>query len=209
VWFGNQCWNTISYVRTSGTTSVSNMDIDSLTADAISRGYIQKSWFLIDVEAGFELWQGGAGLGTNSFSVNTNGSGGPPPTTNPPTTNPPTTNPPTTNPPPTTQPGGGSPTCRAVYTVGNAWAGGFQAQIVLSNTGTTATHGWALDWTFPGDQKISNLWGGTVTQSGANVHVTNASYDGGVAPGSSVTFGFTATSSSSNNTPSAITCTAS
>jgi hypothetical protein len=207
VWFGNQGWNTISYVRTSGTTSVSNMDIDDLTSDAISRGYIQPAWFLIDVEAGFELWQGGAGLGTNSFSVSTNGSGGPPPTTTPPTTNPPTTTPPTTNPPPTTQPGGG-PTCKVVYTVGNSWAGGFQAQIVLSNTGTTATHGWALDWTFPGDQKISNLWGGTATQTGANVHVTNASYDGGIAPASSVTFGFTATSSSSNNTPGTITCTA-
>jgi hypothetical protein len=34
------------------------------------------SCWLIDVEAGFELWQGGAGLATNSFSVNVNGGGG-------------------------------------------------------------------------------------------------------------------------------------
>jgi hypothetical protein len=34
------------------------------------------SCWLIDVEAGFELWQGGAGLATSSFSVNVNGSGG-------------------------------------------------------------------------------------------------------------------------------------
>ena len=66
VWFGNQGWNTISYTMTSPATSVSNLDIDQLVADAVSRGYIQNSWYLIDVEAGFELWQGGAGLATHA-----------------------------------------------------------------------------------------------------------------------------------------------
>jgi len=42
-------------------------------ADAVSRGYIASSWYLISVEAGFELWHGGAGLATNSFSVNVAG----------------------------------------------------------------------------------------------------------------------------------------
>src|SRR6185312_3988442 len=38
---------------------------------------INPSNYLIDVEAGFEIWQGGQGLGTNSFSVSaTAGSGG-------------------------------------------------------------------------------------------------------------------------------------
>ena len=60
---------------TSGTTSVSNLDVGTLTQDMVSRGYTQSSWYLIDVEAGFELWQGGAGLATNSFSVNVNGAG--------------------------------------------------------------------------------------------------------------------------------------
>ncbi len=69
VWFGNQGWNTLSYTMTSGTTSVSNLDLQPLIADAVSRGYIKPSWYLIDVEAGFELWQGGAGLATKSFSV--------------------------------------------------------------------------------------------------------------------------------------------
>ncbi len=82
VWEGAQGWgDTISYVMASPTTSVSNLDIGAVTADAVSRGYIQKSWFLIDVEAGFELWQGGGGLATNSFSVNDHsGSGNPTPT---------------------------------------------------------------------------------------------------------------------------------
>ncbi len=69
VWFGKQAWNTISYTMTSGTTSVSNLDLQPLIADAVSRGYISPSWYLIDVEAGFEIWHGGTGLATRSFSV--------------------------------------------------------------------------------------------------------------------------------------------
>jgi hypothetical protein len=77
VWEGAQStWNTVSYTMTTGTTSVSNLDVGQLAQDAISRGYMSSSCWLIDVEAGFELWQGGAGLATNSFSVNVNGSGG-------------------------------------------------------------------------------------------------------------------------------------
>ena len=79
VWFGKQGWNTLSYTMTSGTTSVSNLDLQPLIADAVSRGYISPSWYLIDMEAGFELWQGGAGLATNSFSVKADGGGTPSP----------------------------------------------------------------------------------------------------------------------------------
>jgi hypothetical protein len=72
VWFGRarHGWNTVSYTRTTRTASVRNLDLQALIADAVNRGYISTSWYLIDVEAGFELWQGGAGLATNSFSVN-------------------------------------------------------------------------------------------------------------------------------------------
>lgn len=69
VWLRQWRWNTISYAMTSRTTSVTNLDLQPLVADAVSRGYIGRSWYLIGVEAGFELWRGGVGLATNSFSV--------------------------------------------------------------------------------------------------------------------------------------------
>jgi Glycosyl hydrolase family 12/Putative Ig domain len=76
VWEGSQStWDTVSYSMTTGTTSVSNLDVGQLAQDAISRGYLSASCWLIDVEAGFELWQGGAGLATKSFSVNVNSGG--------------------------------------------------------------------------------------------------------------------------------------
>jgi Glycosyl hydrolase family 12 len=116
LWFGKQGWNTVSYTMTSGTTSVSNLDLQSLIADAVSRGYIKPSWYLIDVEAGFELWQGGAGLATNSFSVKVAGgttpSSGPAPAspTSPASPTPtPTSSSPTSTPSPTSSPPTPSP----------------------------------------------------------------------------------------------------
>ena len=73
VWYGMQSWATISYVMTSPVTSVNNLNLGDLAKDAVSRGYMPASCYLISVEAGFELWQGGQGLATDSFSVNSSG----------------------------------------------------------------------------------------------------------------------------------------
>ena len=70
-------WNTITFTMTSAATSVTNLDLRPLVAFAVSRGYIQDSWYLISVESGFELWRGGAGLATDSFSVKVAGGGSP------------------------------------------------------------------------------------------------------------------------------------
>jgi cellulase/cellobiase CelA1 len=89
--------------------------------------------------------------------------------------------------------------------VTSSWQGGFQAQVVVKNTGSTTLNSWQLGWTFPGSQAISNLWNGSYTQSGTSVTVTNAAYDGSLAPGATATVGFTATGTSGS--PSAVTCT--
>jgi endoglucanase len=117
--------------------------------------------------------------------------GSTPPTTTPPTTGPTTTGPTTTGPTTTTATPPGA-TCTAAYSVTNSWAGGLQAQVTLTNTGTTAINGWTLQWTFPGDEKISNLWNATFTQSGAQVTAVAAAFDSTIAPGTSVSVGFTA-----------------
>ena len=70
-------WNLITYLMTTGATSVRQLDLWPLVADSVSRGYIQPSWYLISVESGFELWRGGTGLATNSFSVKVAGGGSP------------------------------------------------------------------------------------------------------------------------------------
>ena len=71
VWYGNaHGFNTVTYLMTTGKRSVTNLDLRPLEANAVGRGYLKKSWYLISVEAGFEVWQGGTGLATKSFSVN-------------------------------------------------------------------------------------------------------------------------------------------
>jgi Glycosyl hydrolase family 12 len=59
----------VSYVLSPAGSSVTNLDLGLLAADAVARGYLSASWYLIDVEAGFELWSGGAGLESTAFSV--------------------------------------------------------------------------------------------------------------------------------------------
>ncbi|HET9168486.1 MAG TPA: hypothetical protein VFN97_03585, partial [Actinospica sp.] len=74
VWEGVQTVEpTISYEMTTPATSVTAMDLYPIARDAVARGYISDSCYLIAVEAGFELWNGGAGLATNSFSVEVGG----------------------------------------------------------------------------------------------------------------------------------------
>jgi Glycosyl hydrolase family 12 len=64
-------WNYIAYQRTSGTTAVSDLDLRAFILDSVTRGSTSGSSYLIAVEAGFEIWKGGKGLASDSFSVST------------------------------------------------------------------------------------------------------------------------------------------
>ncbi|MER7277926.1 RICIN domain-containing protein [Dactylosporangium sp. NPDC000244] len=72
VWFGNIGWNVVSYVRTAGTGSIA-FNVRDFYNDMLGRGYAQNSWWLTSVQAGFEPWQGGAGLTVNTFTYSTSG----------------------------------------------------------------------------------------------------------------------------------------
>jgi Glycosyl hydrolase family 12 len=70
VWAGQRSvWSAITYEMTTNATAVSDLDLGALVQDAVGRGYLPRSCYLISVEAGFGLWHGGAGLATRSFSV--------------------------------------------------------------------------------------------------------------------------------------------
>lgn len=69
VWTGRQSsWNIVSYVRQTPVTSVSNLNLLPFFSDAVSRGSLEPSWWLIDVEYGFEIWTGGQGLAVSNIS---------------------------------------------------------------------------------------------------------------------------------------------
>ncbi|MGA2889692.1 MAG: cellulose binding domain-containing protein [Terracidiphilus sp.] len=100
----------------------------------------------------------------------------------------------------TVNPSTPTPTCTIDYTISSQWQGGFGAAITINNTGTTALTSWTLTWTFANGQTITQLWNGTETQSGANVTVTNLSYNGSIPAGGSYSeMGFNGTWNSVTN----------
>ncbi|MFH8800415.1 cellulase family glycosylhydrolase [Streptomyces sp. NPDC017936] len=87
-------------------------------------------------------------------------------------------------------PGGGTAACSAAYTVSSDWGGGFNADVKVTNTGTTAIGSWKVTWTWPGSQKVTSMWNASYTQTGATVTATNAAHNGTIQPGGSAGFGF-------------------
>ncbi|MEH1128683.1 GH12 family glycosyl hydrolase domain-containing protein [Micromonospora sp. CPCC 206061] len=186
VWRGsNGSNNVISYVAPSAISSWSFSVLDFIN-DTRNRGMITNSWYLTSIQAGFEPWNGGVGLGVNSFSAAVNQ--GTPPTT------------PNTSPPVTTPPPGGSGACRVAYTA-NSWNNGFTGSVTVTNTGSGTINGWTLGFTLPSGQQITNAWNATVSQSGSSVTARNASYNGTLAPGANTSFGFQGTHGGTNQAP--------
>lgn len=72
VWFTDSPgWNFVTYRRTVPVNSAA-LDLKPFIDDATLRGYIDPDWYLMDMEAGFEVWRGGAGLQVNGFSFQLN-----------------------------------------------------------------------------------------------------------------------------------------
>ena len=94
--------------------------------------------------------------------------------------------------------------CKVTYQA-NTWPGGFTGGVTVTNTGTAPWPGWTVTFTFGGDQKITNAWNATATQSGAKVTAVNVGYNGNVAAGASTSFGLQGTWSSSSAAPTAFT----
>jgi hypothetical protein len=197
VWRGsNGSNNVISYVAPSPIASW-NFSVLDFINDTIARGAITRSWYLTSIQAGFEPWIGGVGLGVNSFSAAVNsGTPPPPPPPNPPPPNPPPPNPPPPNPPP---PGG----CTVTTSV-NQWSGGFVVSGRVT-AGSSQINGWRVSMNL-GSGTITNSWSASASGNSGAVQFTNVSYNGRLAAGQSTEFGFQGTGTAGNLGP---TCTAS
>src|SRR5882724_7373683 len=97
-----------------------------------------------------------------------------------------------------------TPPCQVAYTVTNQWSTGFQGSIDITNNSAPVTS-WTLGFGFSGNQMVSNGWNGTWTQSGQNVTVQSAAWNGSLATGGKVNIGFTANMSGTNTNPMAFT----
>ncbi len=91
------------------------------------------------------------------------------------------------------------PGCAVNYVVSTQWSSGFTASIAIKSGVYVSS--WALSFTFPGQQTVTQGWGGTFSQQGNKVTITNAPYDGSFLPGGTVTVGFNANNRGGNFTP--------
>jgi len=188
VWTGRQTsWNIISYVDQTPTTSV-NFDLKNFFTDAVSRGSLQSSWYLLDVEAGFELWQNGVGMTSNSFSVNpVAGNGGPTPTpTSTPQTNTPTPTPTraANTPTPTATPTNNTPTPTPTTAANTPTP---TPTTTSGGNGVTATGVVASSSPWYNEEDIKFSGASTITAMTATITVQKTA--GVVYNGSYVTFG--------------------
>jgi hypothetical protein len=141
-----------------------------------------------------------AAFRTHSDHMATKSGGTPPPTVSTsPSVSPSASRSPSSS--PTPSPTGSGAGCAVKYTL-NDWGGGFTADITVTNTGATTINGWTLAWSFSGNQLITNLWNGIVTQNGQQVSVRNADYNPTIAGGGgTVNLGFQASYTGTNAVP--------
>ncbi|WP_328553378.1 glycoside hydrolase family 18 chitinase [Streptomyces sp. NBC_00358] len=81
-------------------------------------------------------------------------------------------------------------TATATYAKTQDWGTGFEGKWTVKNTGTTAISSWTIEWDFPSGTSVTSAWDADVTSSGNHWTAKNKSYNGSLAAGASVSFGF-------------------
>jgi predicted carbohydrate-binding protein with CBM5 and CBM33 domain len=173
----------------------------------------QSYYLCSDVIFGQGADPGTSGPGTPTPTIAPPTTWGPAPTTTPsptPTTATPTPTTPapitptTTTPLPTTP---GVKACAATYRVVSSWPSGFQGEVKVT-AGGGAISGWRVTAAFPSGQTVNQAWNASVSGTGSSLVAGNVAWNGSLAPGASTSFGFLATSGSTDDAPT-LTCTAS
>uniref|UniRef100_A0AAU3I5V8 chitinase n=1 Tax=Streptomyces sp. NBC_01393 TaxID=2903851 RepID=A0AAU3I5V8_9ACTN len=85
----------------------------------------------------------------------------------------------------------------ATYSKTQDWGTGFEGKWTVKNTGTTAISSWTIQWDFPSGTSVTSAWDADVTSSGNHWTAKNKSWNGTLAAGASVSFGFNGAGSGS------------
>jgi hypothetical protein len=88
-----------------------------------------------------------------------------------------------------------NPTATIVKT--SSWSTGFEAKVTITNGAGDAVNGWSVAFDLPAGTGISSSWDANRSQSGQRFTFTNLSWNGTIAGGASVSFGFIGTGSGS------------
>jgi lysophospholipase L1-like esterase len=94
-----------------------------------------------------------------------------------------------TTPAPTTPAPGG---CAATTAVTGSWAGGFQGEVTVRDTGPAPLPGWEVRFTLPAGTASSRSWNAQLSAQGTQVTARPAGWNAALAPGAATTFGYLA-----------------
>jgi cellulose 1,4-beta-cellobiosidase len=94
--------------------------------------------------------------------------------------------------------------CTAQYVVNSDWGTGFSIAINITDNGPAITS-WTLAYSYSGNQQITQGWSGNWSQSGKNVTVTNAAWNGSLGTGTEIQIGANGSYSGTNTAPAVFT----
>lgn len=83
----------------------------------------------------------------------------------------------------------------ATFTKTQDWGSGFTGSWTVKNTGTTSLSSWNVEWDYPAGTAVTSAWDATVTGAANHWTAKNLAWNGSLAPGASVTFGYNGTGS--------------
>ncbi|RRS00771.1 glycoside hydrolase family 9 protein [Glycomyces terrestris] len=83
-----------------------------------------------------------------------------------------------------------APTCDVEFRINGQWPSGFNAQVLVTNTGTEPLEDITLTWALPTGQSIVHAWSVQLDQQGQQVVATNVGGGTALKPGRTFTFGF-------------------
>ncbi|MBO2451185.1 cellulose binding domain-containing protein [Actinomadura barringtoniae] len=83
----------------------------------------------------------------------------------------------------------------ATFTKSSDWGSGYEGKYTITNGTSAAISSWKVDADVPAGTSVGTYWDSLLTSSGQHVTFKNREYNGTVAAGASVSFGFVASGS--------------
>jgi chitinase len=77
------------------------------------------------------------------------------------------------------------------------WGSGWEGKYTITNGGSSTINGWSLAFDLPSGTTLGSYWDALLSSSGQRHTFTNRSWNGTIAPGASVSFGFLGSGSGS------------
>ncbi|WP_433722461.1 cellulose binding domain-containing protein [Actinoplanes sp. CA-051413] len=78
----------------------------------------------------------------------------------------------------------------ATFVQPSSWNTGYGADYVITNTGDATATGWTVEFDLPAGTTVTSSWSSVRASTGNHHRFTNVSWNGTVAPGVTVSFGF-------------------